>query len=511
MRIASIPRWSLTLLALVLALGFLGSRGIWDPDEGRYTNVALTMLDSGDWLNPMRNEDTGHWTKPPLTYWLIASSVLAFGHNTWAARLPMALAYLACIFLVWRCARRLQPGTEDTAALVYMTMALPFGAGQMVTTDFPLAAAQALAMYGFVEYRFGDRRTAARWLLLMWAAFALAFMVKGPPALIPLLAIAAFRFLQPAAQRVGLAWHLGGIVLFLALALPWFIDVAIRHDGLMQYFLGAELVDRVATDRFGRHGEWYGWIEIYVPTLVIGTLPWSASLWRWARALPSNLRRWRARALRQLDAEQVFIALWIVVPLIVFCVARSRLPLYLLPIFLPIAIAIALQRRADRVPLPRWPWLAAWVVALLGLRLASASFPTHKDASVWAEAIRARAPGPVTEVVFVEDMARYGLHLHLGVEIEKLSLAPLAQPRFNPEYDEPLIHELEETGHETGLIYVAKIERWPQIRQRISEHGYLARALGTPFYGRVLFEVRPSAPADPQPAGADSASPAARR
>ncbi|MEO6365992.1 MAG: glycosyltransferase family 39 protein, partial [Luteimonas sp.] len=99
----------IALLALVLAFGFLGTRGIWDPDEGRYTNVAINMLDSGDWLNPRRNEDIGHWTKPPLTYWAIASSVGAFGKNPWAARLPSALSYLLCIWLAWRIARRLAP------------------------------------------------------------------------------------------------------------------------------------------------------------------------------------------------------------------------------------------------------------------------------------------------------------------------------------------------------------------------------------------------------------------
>ena len=54
------PGWSIALICVVLALGFIGMRGIWDPDEGRYTNVALNMLDSGDWTNPMRNEHTGH-------------------------------------------------------------------------------------------------------------------------------------------------------------------------------------------------------------------------------------------------------------------------------------------------------------------------------------------------------------------------------------------------------------------------------------------------------------------
>src|SRR6187549_3605864 len=103
------PAFRVAAVALLLALGFLGSRGIWDPDEGRYTNVGLMMLDTGDWLNPKRNHDVGHWTKPPLTYWSIASSVGIFGRTAWAARLPIALSYLLCVWLTWRIARRLAP------------------------------------------------------------------------------------------------------------------------------------------------------------------------------------------------------------------------------------------------------------------------------------------------------------------------------------------------------------------------------------------------------------------
>ena len=105
------------MLALVLAFGFLGTRAIWDPDEGRYTNVALNMRDSGDWLNPTRNGEVGHWSKPPLTYWAIAAGVSVAGQNPWGARLPLALAYLACTWITWRSARRLAPGTEATAAV----------------------------------------------------------------------------------------------------------------------------------------------------------------------------------------------------------------------------------------------------------------------------------------------------------------------------------------------------------------------------------------------------------
>jgi len=154
-RLLRSPAFHLALLALVLGLGFLGSRGIWDPDEGRYSNVALNMLASGDWLNPHRNHEVGHWTKPPLTYWAIAASVGMLGDTPFAARLPAALSYLACVWLVLRIARRLAPGSEVAAAVIYATMLLPIGASQLITTDYLLSAAESLAVWAFVEARFG--------------------------------------------------------------------------------------------------------------------------------------------------------------------------------------------------------------------------------------------------------------------------------------------------------------------------------------------------------------------
>jgi len=489
------PAVSIAAFAVVLALAFLGSRGIWDPDEGRYTNVALNMLDSGDWLNPRRNDEVGHWTKPPLTYWAIASSVAVFGTNPWAARLPAALSYLLCAWVAWRIAARLAPGSQQVAAVAYATMLLPFGAAQMITTDYLLSAWIALAMWAFVEARFASPALSPRrvqaWIALMWVALALAFVTKGPAGLFPLPVVLLFDFLMPGRrERRVLQWS--GLVLFALLALPWYLAVFYGNPGLFSYFIGDEVVNRVTTNEFGRHGEWYGWLEIYVPTLIVGTLPWTPALWRWARGLPAMVRPWwRDPQRRQRDAHWLLLALWLLLPLVVFCLARSRMPLYLLPLFVPIAVIVAMQRAREGLGLPSWPKLIAWGLLLVAFKAASAYWPTHKNAHAWAEAIIERAPGPIHEIVFVEDMARYGLHLELGrgTEIEKISLDALHEPRFNPEYDEPLAVELGE--HEHGVVWVAKQDDWPVVRARIDEYGYRAIPLGTPFEGRMIFRVEP--------------------
>ncbi|MFL6592460.1 MAG: ArnT family glycosyltransferase [Luteimonas sp.] len=476
-------------LAMTLALLLLGQRGIWDPDEGRYTNVALHMLDSGNWLEPHRSGEVGHWTKPPLTYWAIASSVAVFGHNAWAARLPAALSYLLCAWLAWRIGRLLAPGSEHEAALLYATMLFPIGAAQLITTDYVLAACETLALWAFVEARFGDRRNAARWITLMWAGFGLAFIAKGPPGLLPLLAVAAFELATRLPGRARLLqWQ--GLLLCLLVALPWYAIVAIRNPGLLQYFLGNEVVGRVTSNEFNRHGQWYGWLQVYAPTLLVGTLPWTPALLRWTRTLPANVRRWRGREGRAADAAGLLLALWLLLPLLVFCISRSRLPLYILPLFVPLAVLAARQRLHEGQAAPRWRWLLAWVAGALALQFAAANWRTHKDSSAWADAIRARAPGAVTQVDFVEDMARYGLHLHLGTDVEKLSLGPRPESRFNPEYDEAIADELGD-DFDPHALWITKREHWPAVRDALADHGAVAMPQGSPYEGRILFRVRP--------------------
>ena len=102
-------------------------------------------------------------------------------------------------------------------------------------------------------------------------------------------------------------------------------------------------------------------------------------------------------------------------------------------------------------------------------------------------------PGDVEEVVFVEDMARYGLHIELGAEVEKLSLDPQPDaPRFNPDNDHELARELAE--HESDIIWITKQENFPRIRARIEAQGYRVLPQGTPYQRRVIFRVEPVAP-----------------
>ena len=487
-------RWLVALSALVLAFGLLGAHGLWDPDEGRYSNVALNMLDSGDWLTPRRNDAVEHWTKPPLTYWAVAGSVAAFGPHPWAVRLPSALAYLLTALLAWRLARRLVPGGEDMAALGFIGMLVPFAASQVINTDSLLMLFETLAMLAFVEARFGDDAHARHWNLMMWAAFALAFLTKGPPGLLPLLAMLGFDWAVRDGRRHRV-FSAAGLATFLLLGLPWYAAVTAGTPGLLAYFLGDEVMNRIASDAHDRNGQWYGWLAVYLPVLLLGTLPWTRDLIGAVRDLPIRAW-WKNPAGRRVDAPRLLLWLWIALPLLVFCVSRSRMPLYLLPLFVPIALLVAMRRRDAGKPFPRWPWMAAWIALLLAVKIGMSMVPSHKDAGAWAETLRARSDAPVRRVLFVDDMARYGLHLHLGIpaRIERIVVTPYPQPRFNPSYDETPDAGIAESADDPSALWVTRQAEWPRVAAALQARGTHARALGAPYQGRVVFRVLRRAP-----------------
>ncbi|MBK6435618.1 MAG: hypothetical protein IPF83_06940 [Rhodanobacteraceae bacterium] len=47
--------WLTLAFALAFGFAFQGSRGLWETDEGRYTQVAMEMLRSGDYITPRRH------------------------------------------------------------------------------------------------------------------------------------------------------------------------------------------------------------------------------------------------------------------------------------------------------------------------------------------------------------------------------------------------------------------------------------------------------------------------
>ncbi|MBD8897901.1 glycosyltransferase family 39 protein [Rhodanobacter sp. DHG33] len=411
-------------LGILLGFAFQGSRGLWGPDEGRYVDAALQMMDSGNYMAPAYSPAELNFSKPPLTYWVIAGSMQLFGRNVWAARLPYALAYLATLLVLFAMGRKACPDRPWLAPLVYATSVFGFLASNIISTDVLLTLAEGLAVLGFMMYAWPDSALQARrghWL--MWLGFGLAFLVKGPPGLLPLLAIIAFTALCDDWRAVGRLFAPTGLLLFLAVGFTWYALAISRYPWLLHYFIHDEVYGRIFTHMYVRHSGAFGWFLVYAPVLVFGSLPW----WRGAMhavkaaASPSSWRTWR-----EARSVQLFLLLWFVIPFVIFCVAKSRLPLYLLPLFLPLALLVAscMAPTFDLSLRRNTLLLAAWVVVLLAIKaLPAYGYGADIDDGAGARQVATAAGTDYHALIFVEkatdsyaieEQTPWGMRLYLS-------------------------------------------------------------------------------------------------
>src|SRR5262249_14459133 len=86
------------------------------PDERNYTNAAITMAQTGEWVTPRWPDGHPNVHKPIVTDWGGAAGLAVSGANLPAARLPFMLAGALVVVLTYVLARRLT-GSSDAALL----------------------------------------------------------------------------------------------------------------------------------------------------------------------------------------------------------------------------------------------------------------------------------------------------------------------------------------------------------------------------------------------------------
>ncbi len=416
-------------LVLVLALAFQGSRGLWEPDEGRNANIAFSMLRSGDWLVPRLNGDP-YLDKPPVHFWTVAAGMAILGADEWGARLFQGLLFAATAGLVGALGSRLwDRATGRLAALAYATSLLPFMAGNILTPDMPLAACGAAVLYAY--WRAHGAETAPRalersaWWLAVGLVVGIGLLTKGPAMLVLLPPLFVHLVVR---RRVGAAllspglW-LGGLAA-VGLALAWYVPIAERFPGAAAYFLDNQVVGRIATDTYRRNPGWMGALEIYVPTLIAGSLPWSA--W-WLLAGRRLLVRPDGGWWRRIwtSPRLLLLALCVCLPLAVYLAASSRLHLYALPIFAPLALATGRGLRlagAAAWDRRRAVGLAVWCLALLAVKLVAAQSERGRDSRAVAKRIAAEAPSAPFDILALDHangLPVYGYDRFRWVTVEK--------------------------------------------------------------------------------------------
>jgi 4-amino-4-deoxy-L-arabinose transferase-like glycosyltransferase len=305
----------------------LGQFGLIGADEPRYAQVAREMLERHDWITPTLGGQA--WLeKPPLYYWQAMFAYRIFRVSDWAARLPSVLDATLLVLAVYFFLRRFRPGAELDGALITASSAGIVGYARAASMDMALTAAFTIGMLGWWAWRESGKKI---YLAMFYGFIALGTLAKGPVApFLACLVIVLYALAVRKSRLILKTLWLPGVVLFCAIALPWYFAVQIRNPEFFREFIVEHNLGRFSQNLY-HHTEpfWY-----YAPVTALAVAPWTVFM---IAALVRPVRAWRAqRSLRAaehgLNVEfSVFTCCCLIVPLLFFSLSQSKLPGYILP------------------------------------------------------------------------------------------------------------------------------------------------------------------------------------
>ena len=338
----------------------LGAFGLIGADEPRYAQVAREMLERNDWITPVLS---GHpWLeKPPLYYWqaMLAYSVL--GVNDIAARLPSAVDATLLVMAIYFFFRKFRRGIEVDAALITASCAGIIGYARAASMDMPLTARFSVGMLAWWTWRATEKRI---YLAGFYVCMALGMLAKGPVA--PFLAavvIVVFAYSARQPRLIVRTLWLPGIVLFCAVALPWYLMAQLRNPEFFREFILEHNLARFSTNLY-HHPEpfWF-----YIPVVALALVPWIVYVV--AASVDSGRVWWSERGKAPSNPERelsVFSLIWLLVPVLFFSLSKSKLPGYILPSVPAGTVLLGdflLRRIADKQPVSKWMAIIHAVIA----------------------------------------------------------------------------------------------------------------------------------------------------
>lgn len=314
------------VVAALITLPGLWVGTLWDNSETAYGEVAREILLTHDWVT-MHLNGVPYFVQPPLYFWLGAIFSSLLGPSALAMRLPAALATIALsAFTGYAVARQVGTQVGIYAAVILSTSLMQAVIGRLAIMDALLDLAVAMTIFWWFR---GLEAGRDRYIVYGWIAAAFGFLAKGPVApVVALLVIVPFYFwnarhesLTPPSPR---AW-IAGAIAFVAIVAPWPAALVARYGVFpLEKLIGEYTVGRYTGVIENQSGPfWY-----YLPVLVLGFFPWIAFL---PMAVVDGVRTLRAGDAQAVGLQRVVrLALaWIVMPLLFFSVARTKLPNYI--------------------------------------------------------------------------------------------------------------------------------------------------------------------------------------
>jgi 4-amino-4-deoxy-L-arabinose transferase-like glycosyltransferase len=330
---------AIVLLFFLFTLPFSFHYQLYYPDEMYYTDGALTMQQDGDFLTPKHWSGSSRFNKPILTYYVVLAGHTLFGTSPFSSRIFFLIAGACTVLLVFFAAETIN-GNKKTALLSAMIAASHPTIILSSTRSIPdilLALFLSLSVLGLAGIiRFGNK-VPVKYLWFFYLGLALAFSVKGLPA-VALGGLAWLFLLMNPWGRISFRtlWHWPSVLVSLGVAFWWFAAMYSIHG---VFFLGGFLGDQVGV-RMG--SAWLRSLFQFGLALVLVV----ALFFPWFVFLP-----WKRKKIAPIFSEFssgqksffILVIIWVVAIVIMSALVTKFYERYLLPVVPAMAIALAMS------------------------------------------------------------------------------------------------------------------------------------------------------------------------
>ena len=317
----------LFILAVIIPASF-SNWGLTESSEARYAEISKEMYATDDYIHP-KLLGIQHYHKPPVTYYITSLGYYLFGINEFGARFFLHIALLIQLWLVYKITQLLYNDKRIslTATLIYFSYPIVQAAANNLTTDAYLTTFIFFGIYFFLKYHQTPKHNI--FIYLFYIFCGLAFLTKGPVGILPQILFAVFYTRILRIKSTFNIHNFLALILGIAICVSWFVVLVFQNKNFLNYFLRHQIVDRVASDAFKRSKPfWY-----YFVTMPLLGLPAFYYIINYLAI------KFRSLHFRRTLAAVLLITLAIL--LLVFSASSSKLILYVLPLYLFIAILSA--------------------------------------------------------------------------------------------------------------------------------------------------------------------------
>ena len=334
----------LSIIILFLLCGYffflrLGDMALTDPDEAFYAQTAKEMLARNEWLTPYIF-DKPQFEKPVLFYILIEASYKIFGVNEFAARFPSALFGLLGVIGVYLLGILFFNKRVGFLAAVILAVNIEYIIlSRACVTDMALST---FLIFGFLFFFRAYIKDEWYCYILSAASFAFAVLTKGPVfALLPAVTIGIYLLWTKGLKAVPRVPALAALIVFVLIASPWYLLMIKMHGkNFTEAFFGLQNITRFMESEHKIGSQFY----YNIPAILAGFFPWSAFLplafWHLIKKLRSSAERSGASP-KGTKTHLIFLLIWFSVIFVFFTVSSTKLPTYIFPLFMSLALMTA--------------------------------------------------------------------------------------------------------------------------------------------------------------------------